>query len=159
LLQTLQCNPQQPQSAQNRCYTVFEYIPEDNKSCTLSGAHGVNPCTYADGSTYPYNAFDDEISRFVPGQDLKTQYFDYGRSGERMWDVHRIYRTLPDGTLQSKQSSPACQYCYQKNLLNIVYETDPLIDQLSDPWLAPWDGTIASCHDEGSDNFKPPFLP
>jgi hypothetical protein len=151
LSQAIQCNPQQPQTGQNRCYTVFEYIPEADQFCTIGGAKEVSPCEYFDGTaSQPNNEFDDEIARFQPGQSLKTQYFDYGRPGERMWNVYRIYRTLSDRSLQSKQPSPACQYCYQKNLLNIVYEADPLIDGYLDPWLAPWDGTDASCHDEGS---------
>jgi hypothetical protein len=161
LLQPLQCNSSLPFSAQNTCYTVFEYIAEqDSSSCTVGGRKVLSPCDYADGTLplHPYNQFDDEISTLLGGAFFHTQYFDYGFPGQRMWDVYRIYRTLPDGTLQSKQSSPACSYCYQKNLLNVVPQTDPLIDGNPDPWLAPWDGHSASCNDDGSKWFSPPYL-
>lgn len=161
LLQPLQCNSSLPFSAQNTCYTVFEYIPEqDSSSYIVGGRKVLSPNDYADGTLplRPFNQFDDEISTLLGGAFFHTQYFDYGFPGQRMWDVYRMYRTLPDGTLQSKQSSPACSYCYQKNLLNVVPQTDPLIDGNPDPWLAPWDGHSASCNDDGSQWFSPPYL-
>jgi hypothetical protein len=65
------------------------------------------------------------------------------------WNAYRIYRTLPDGTLQSKQSSPSCKYCYEKNLLNAVDQADPLIDGNPDPWLAP----VGKCDTAGNIDF------
>lgn len=106
----------------------------------------------------PFNQCDDEISTLAGSAFLRTQYFDYGLPGQRMWNVYRIYRTLSDGTLQSKQSSPACSDCYEKNLLNAVPQTDPLIDGNPDPWLAPWNGNSASCNDQDSIWFSPPYL-
>jgi hypothetical protein len=64
---------------------------------------------------------------------LLDPLFGLAARGERLSNI----RTLSDGTLQSKQSSPACGDCYEKNLFNAVPQTDPLIDGNPDPWLAP----------------------
>jgi hypothetical protein len=129
---------------------MFEYIPE-LESCTIGGAKVKSgSCFYFNGTPPQlFNEFDDVISTLDSGSFFRTQYFDYGRPGERTWNAYRIYRTRPDGTLQSKQSSPSCKYCYEKNLLNAVDQADPLIDGNPDPWLAP----VGKCDTAGNIDF------
>jgi hypothetical protein len=149
-LKPLQCNSKNSPTGQNLCYTMFEYIPE-LESCTIGGAKVKSgSCFYFNGTPPQlFNEFDDVISTLDSGSFFRTQYFDYGRPGERTWNAYRIYRTRPDGTLQSKQSSPSCKYCYEKNLLNAVDQADPLIDGNPDPWLAP----VGKCDTAGNIDF------
>jgi hypothetical protein len=87
-----------------------------------------------------FNVFEDEISTGISGSSFtKTQYFDYGMAGQRVWGVKQIYRTLTNGSLELKQ--PTAVF----NQLKADPGSDPLIDGQLDPWLAPWDGTPASC--------------
>jgi uncharacterized protein YjdB len=140
----LPTNPaQKPQcnAGSGQCYTVFEFIPQNQTACGVGGFSNLSPCSYADGSAqYPYNEFDDEISTGLYGSSFdKRQYFDYGLPNQRLFGVKQIYMTLPSGSLQRKLPNPSF------NLLHAAPQTDPLIDGQLDPWLAPWDGTPASC--------------
>jgi hypothetical protein len=122
-------------------YTVFEFIP--NKSnCGVGGYNNLDPCQYADGSPqFPYDEFADEISVNIGGAAFSaTQYFLYGLPNQRLYGVKQIYRTLADGSTQAKLPNAAF------NQINASPGVDPLIDNQSDPWLAPWDGTTASCN-------------
>jgi hypothetical protein len=123
-------------------YTVFEFIPRNPAKCNLGGYSRLNPCAYADGSTLPYNEFADEISAGPVFTAFgNTQYFLYGLPKQRLFGVKQIFRTLPDGSLQPKPGW---------NQLVVSPGADPLIDGQPDPWLAPWNGAVASCDSSGS---------
>jgi hypothetical protein len=132
--------------AQN--YTVFEFIPANpNARCSSFGGYsGLSPCVYADGTiSNPYNEFDDEISNGIVGAAFNnTQYFQYGLPNQRLFGVKQIFRTLTDESLTPKAGW---------NQLSATPHQDPLIDGHLDPWLAPWNGTPASCNSVGSQYF------
>jgi hypothetical protein len=118
-------------------YTVFEFIPAFKVSCGLPGYLGVYPCSYADGNTFAYNEYADELDAGVGFLGFTAyQYFLYGLPNQRLFGVKQIYRTLPGGSLTPKNGW---------NLLSVQPGTDPLIDGNPDPWLAPWDGQASSC--------------
>ncbi len=125
-------------------YTVFEFVPANpNLKCVvLGGLSGLGPCRYADGSDqFPFNEFDDEISAGLSAGFDNIQYFLYGSPNQRFWGVKQIFRTLPDNALQPKQGW---------NRLTAKPQSDPLIDGQLDPWLAPWDGSPATCNSDFS---------
>jgi len=123
-------------------YTVFEFIPKKPTNCGVGGYSQIGPCSYGNGTTaMPYNEFDDELSTVLGGLQNNTQYFLYGTPNQRLYGVKQIFRTLPNGSLQPKAGY---------NQVKSVPYQDPLIDGQPDPWLAPWDGTSASCNSENS---------
>ena len=133
-------------------YTVFEFIPgQKSRStgvvCTRYG--DLDPCGYGDRTAkFPFNEFDDEISVGLYGgeTDLR-QYFLYGLPNQRLYGVKQIYRTIQNGSVRQPQlKQPNVSW----NQLHDIPRQDPLIDGHEDPWLAPWDGTRASCDSYGS---------
>jgi Bacterial Ig-like domain (group 3)/Bacterial Ig-like domain (group 2) len=131
----------------SQCYTVFEYIPQNQTGCGPAGYNNLNPCQYTNGASPPFNEFDDEITAGNSGAFNKTQYFDYGIPNQRLWGVKQIYSTF-SGSPQRKQPNVVF------NQLHADPAADPLIDGNLDPWLAPWDGTVASCHSCNSQWFN-----
>jgi Big-like domain-containing protein len=131
----------------SQCYTVFEYIPQNQTGCGPAGYNNLNPCNYTNGASPPFNEFDDEITAGNSGAFNKTQYFDYGIPNQRLWGVKQIYSTF-SGSPQRKQPNAVF------NQLHADPAADPLIDGNLDPWLAPWDGTVASCHSCNSQWFN-----
>jgi len=143
LTQELPCSTDSTQ-----CYTVFEYIPQNQTGCGPAGYNNLNPCNYTNGARVPFNEFDDEITAGNSGTFNKMQYFDYGIPNQRLWGVKQIYRTLQDGTTQRKQPNTVF------NQLQAAPAADPLIDGQLDPWLAWWDGRVDSCNSTCSQYFR-----
>jgi hypothetical protein len=138
--------PTDKTKAPTQFYTVFESIPQLSSRCNVNsspaGYLNLNPCQYGVGT---YNQFEDEISAGLSAGFNNTQYFLYGPPNQRLFGVKQIYRTLSDGSLTPKPNF---------NQLLALPQSDPLIDGHVDPWLAPWDGTAASCDSLGSRYFS-----